>query len=155
MTDSEQHLLVLREMIRIADERRTVALDMLERVNKYNLALIAFAASFLSLLVTVEFPILIVQIAGACLIVSVFVALLNVSPKPIKGATLLLDEDIAHLKRGGTFQLQEYLLAVAELTENAASVVQQRVSIKKRWTTVSASFLVFSLLGTYLLYAYA
>jgi hypothetical protein len=153
--DPTKDLPLIREMIRLAEDRRAEALDRLERVNKYNLALIGFAGSFLSLLVTVDFPLIVLRVAGACLIACVLTSLLNVSPKPLKGATILIDEDVEHLKRGGTFAEREYLLAIAELTERAATIISRRVHTKKHWTTLSASFLAISLLSTYILLAYA
>jgi hypothetical protein len=41
----EEQLLVLREMVRLAENRRTEALEMIERINRYNLAIIAFSGA--------------------------------------------------------------------------------------------------------------
>jgi hypothetical protein len=153
---AQDRLAIIREMVRLAENRRTEAIGRLEKINQYNLAMIGFSGTFLSLLVTAEFPIAIVRVAGLSLIASIGVALCNISPKPLKGATLLIDEDVYALRRGedaGPFA--DYLLSVADLTEAAATVIHKRASVKKRWMTMSAIFLAFSLISTYILYAYA
>lgn len=146
---------VLREMIRIAEGRRVEMLETLERINKYNLAIVAFSASFLSLLVTATFDVLIVQCAGIPLLLSIFVSLFAVRPKAIHGASLVIDEDVEILKKGTHLDYREYLLLVAELTDAAGSHLNKRTSEKKRLTIFSAILLALALITTYSLYAYA
>jgi hypothetical protein len=145
---------LLREMVRLAENRRTETRESLERVVKYNLALIAFSASFLSLLVTASFDILIVQVAGLLLIISILLSLFAVHPKSLQ-STVSVDQDIEAIKNGSNFDLHEYMLAVAELTEVTASNFNKRGSERKRYTIISAISLALALLITYSMYAYA
>lgn len=146
---------VLREMVRIAENRRTEMLDSMEKVNKYNLALIAFSAGFLSILVTLTFDIMIVRLAGGLLILSIIFSLLAVRPKIIRGVTLVISDDVETVKKGVAIPLEKYLLAVAELTDVAASNLNTRAKEKKTLTIFSAVFLALALFSSYILYAYA
>jgi hypothetical protein len=146
---------VLREMVRLAENRRAEMLDAIEKVNKYNLALIAFSAGFLSLLVTVSFNIFIVRLAGGLLLLSIIFSLFAVRPKRIRGVTLMINDDVDLLKQGIEMDLKEYLLAVAELTDVAASTLNNRAKEKKTLTILSAISLALALSSSYILYAYA
>lgn len=90
---------VLREMVRLAENRRSEALDTTERMDKYNLALIAFAGSFLSLLLSVDISISILQISGANLIVAILISLFAVRPQRILGGSPDITEDIIFMKQ--------------------------------------------------------
>ena len=146
---------VLREMVRLAENRRTEMFESLERVNKYNLALIAFSATFLSVLVTASFELFIIQSAGALLIVSIFLSLFAIRPKTIHSAALKIDKDVEQIKKGQHVHLKEFLLVTAELTDNAATNINKRALEKKIFTICSALSLAFALTITYILYAYA
>jgi hypothetical protein len=142
-------------MVRLAENRRAEMLDAIEKVNKYNLALIAFSAGFLSLLVTVSFNIFIVRLAGGLLLLSIIFSLFAVRPKRIRGVTLMINDDVDLLKQGIEMDLKEYLLAVAELTDVAASTLNNRAKEKKTLTILSAISLALALSSSYILYAYA
>src|SRR3989338_3360277 len=112
---------VLREMVRLAEMRRTEALDMIERLNKYNLAIIAFAGTFLSVLVTSELPRSAVQFSGIFLIISITGSLYAVRPQRVPdGGALDVANDVKAFRAGQTLDLQSYLLDVADLTNTAA-----------------------------------
>ncbi len=152
----EQDIAVLREMLRLAEKRRSEELELMERINKYNLALIAFAGAFLSLLVSRDFPRLVVQVSGALLLMSIFVSLFTVRPQLLKGAgALSIEDDVLLLKKNNTLTLKQYLLDSAELTDRAATSIAILTVEKKRWTILSAFFLVLALCSTYTLYSYA
>jgi len=146
---------VLREMVRLAEHRREEALHMIEKVNQYNLAIIAFAGSFLSLLITVDFPKLIVQLSGISLVVSIVVSLYSIRPQKVVGGALDIADDIDALNKKELLTLTSYLLDVAELTNKAATSLHVLARAKKRTTIVAASLLAFSLIMTYTLFAYA
>lgn len=146
---------VLREMVRLAENRRTEMFDSIEKVNKYNLAIIAFSAGFLSLLVSAQLDLLLVRIAGASLLFSILLSLFAVRPKTILGASLMINDDVELLKKGIAIQTNEYLLLVAELTDVAATNLNARAKEKKILTILSAIFLAFALFSSYILYAYA
>jgi hypothetical protein len=145
---------VLREMVRLAENRRAETRDSLERIIKYNLALIAFSASFLSLLVTASFDIFIVQTAGLLLLISILLSLFAVRPKVLQ-TSIIIDQDIELIKKNVHLDLKEYVLCVAELTEAAATNLNNRAAERKRYTIASAVSLALALLITYTLYAYA
>lgn len=83
------HTDVLREMVRLAEARRTEELQMMERVNHYNLALIAFSGSFLSLLVTAHFANVVVIIAGCILLISIGLSIFTVYSAILLACALL------------------------------------------------------------------
>lgn len=155
MAQTDDHLAVLHEMVRLAEMSRTEALNTIERINKYNLALIAFAGSFLSLLISTNIAQPIVQIAGASLIITIILCLYTIRPQRIQGGTPDITDDIQILRSKQQLILSGYLLDVAELTNNASIALQKAGSHKKRTTIVAASFLAFSLVSTYSLVAYA
>ncbi len=146
---------VLREMVRLAENRRAEMNESLERINRYNLALVAFSAGFLSLLVTVSFNLFIVQASGLLLLFSIFFSLLAIRPRTLKGVTLMIDQDVDILKKNIHIELREYLLVTAELTDVAATKINERGAEKKRFTILSAVSLALALITTYILYAYA
>lgn len=150
-----QDIAVLREMVRLAENRRNEEFEHIERVNRYNLALIAFAGSFLSLLVTVKLAVVIVQIAGAFLLLSIVFSLLAIMPRKMKGGTLVVEDDVKIIRSGHTLDLQEYLLSTAELTDRAAANAAIFSKIKKWLTLFSVFFLAISLATAYYLHAYA
>ena len=143
---------VLREMIRVAEKRRDEELQMIERINQYNLALIGFSGSFLSLLVTVKFPIIVVIVAGALLLVSLTVSLATIRPRVLKGGAIDLRYDIDQAKDGKISSLYYYLLETADVIQEAATKAGQRSYEKKNGTIFSALFLVLALAATYTLY---
>lgn len=151
----DMHVDVLREMVRLAEKRRDEALHMIERMNKYNLAIVAFAGSFLSVLVTADMPIEAVRLSGACLIASVIVSIAAVRPERIQGGALDVAEDVVAFRQGQTPSLECYLADVAELTNGAAESLQHYANRKKKWTIVAALFLALSLVSAYILAAYA
>ena len=146
---------VLREMVRLAERRRNEELDALEKVNKYNLALIAFSGSFLSLLISTGLDVYIVRISGFALVLSILSSLSAIRPKILKGGAISIEDDVTSIKKGGNLNIQRYLVDVAELTNMAAISITKHTQEKRRWTIASASFLAFSLGITYILYAYA
>ncbi len=146
---------VLREMIRLAEDRRAEELRDLERVNKYNLALIGFSGSFLSLLVTIDFPVNLRQIAGALLILSIIFSLLAIAPRRLFGGSILLEDDIEHLRKGQSIDQTSFFLETVTVIEGAATALTKRAREKKRLTMISAVFLATSLIITYILIAYA
>ncbi len=143
---------VLREMVRIAEKRRDEEMKMIERINQHNLALIAFAGSFLSLLITTKLSVVIVCFAGCLLLISVFLSLWAVLPQTLKGV-LTIKDDVRILRRGEEkIHIHTYLLDVAELTEHTADAAAE-LTRKKKWKTIWAGiFLALSLLATYTLY---
>lgn len=153
--NEEQDIAVLREMVRLAEDRRTEALEGLDRVNRYNLALIAFSGSFLSLLVSIQVDPDIVQIGGIGLIISIFVSLATVRPQNVPGGALEVTADVQAFRAGTPQPLRTYLIDVADLTNIAAASLNRLARVKKRGTIISAIFLAFSLAVTYILYAYA
>ncbi len=146
---------VLREMVRLAENRRTEALEMIEKINKYNLAIIAFAGTFLSLLVTGDFAYLIIRLSGGCLIVSIVFALIAIRPQKVKGGALDIVDDIKMLKNNQFIRLDSYLLDIADLTNKSAASLHLVARSKKAMTISAALFLACSLFFTYTLYAYA
>ena len=84
-------------MVRIAESRRDEELAHIERVNRYNLALIAFSGSFMSLLVTAGFSFLVVRIAGIFLIASIACSLFALKPRKT-AAALVIDDDVKFLE---------------------------------------------------------
>jgi len=146
---------ILREMVRLAENRRTEELEHIDRVNRYNLALIAFSGSFLSLLVSTHFEPTVVRLAGFFLCLSILSSLIALRPRKLKGGAIVIDEDVQALRSGQSLQLHSYLLDLADLTERAASSANIFSRDKKRWTIYSAILLAISLISTYILYAYA
>lgn len=153
---ADERLAVLREMVRLAEYRRGEAISMLEKINQYSMAMVAFSGTILSLLVTADFSEIAIMITGFPLIVSICCALMNIIPKPLKGATLLIQKDIDDLRTAQRmFSLDAYLLDIAELTETAATVIGGRATRKKRTMTISACFLALSLACSYFTFIYA
>src|SRR3989338_4890572 len=150
-----QDIEVLREMVRLAENRRTEALEMIERLKKYNIALIAFAGSFLSLLITVGSSLLSLRVAGGSLVATICFSLYAVRPQRVHGGALNVASDVSSIKEQKNLLFAPYLLEVAELTNNAATTLHAFAISKQRVTTISALFLAFSLIGAYILYAYA
>ena len=147
---------VLREMVRLAEMRRTEALDMIERLNKYNLAIIAFAGTFLSVLVTSELPRSAVQFSGIFLIISITGSLYAVRPQRVPdGGALDVANDVKAFRAGQTLDLQSYLLDVADLTNTAAGQLHTVARKKKEVTLFAALFLALSLVTSYTLFVYA
>ena len=153
---TEVGIAVLREMVRLSEARRSEALDAIEKVNKYNLALIAFSGSFLSLIVTSDIDQEIVRIAGAFLVASIVISLITIRPMKIKGGILVIDKDVDEIRKTGeTFPLEQYLLDIADLTSRAAIAIDKVTSVKKSGTICSAFLLAFALLSTYIYHGYA
>lgn len=146
---------VLREMVRLAENRRTEELEIVNRLNQYSLGLIVFSGAFISLLVTVSFPSYVVLIAGFFLLISIFCSLLSLRPKKVKGGSLVIFEDVDAVKRGERLELKEYFVITADITENAADNIAKRGDEKKVWVIIAALFLAIALLATYTLYVYA
>ncbi len=146
---------VLREMVRLAENARSETVQSLERLNQYNLGIIAFNAGFMSFLVSNSFPMTTIRVAGIFLLISMFTSLFALSPKKIRGAVLRVDTDVRALKQGEQIDLYEFLLATAELTDRAFVILQERAKEKKFLTIFSSTFLVLALVFTYTLYAYA
>lgn len=144
----EEQIAVLREMIRLAENRRMEEHKMLENVNRYNLALIAFSAGFLSLLVTANFSKETIHIAGFMLLVSILVSLLAIAPRTFKG-TIVIYEDIEMLRKGEYFALHEYLLLTAEAVEIIGNNIDCLVGKKRNLTMISGFCLFLALLFTY------
>lgn len=142
-------------MVRLAELRRYEALEMIERINKYNLAIIAFAGSFLSLLATADVEIYVVRFAGVNLILSIITSLLAVRPERVKGGALDVEEDVSALRNNEKISTEQYLLDVAVLTNDAARSLQLHANAKKKGTIIAALFLAFSLIVTYILVSYA
>lgn len=145
---------VLREMVRLAEKRRSEELEAFERLSRHNLSLIAFDAGFLSLMITMGFGKAIVAPSGLLLLFSIAFSLLSVRPRTLKGGSLSVEDDIRALRAGEDLPLREYLLETAELTERAAETIAARVAIGKRYTILSACFLALALLMTYTLYVF-
>ena len=154
MTVSESETIeVLREMIRVAEKRKDEEFTMLERINQYNLALMAFVGGFLSLLLTADLAIEILQSAGFLLLCSICFSLWAIRPRIIKGA-LIIEDDISALKNKKDISLYSYLLDEAELVERIGNAASALV-IQKRWATILAGiFLVLSLCLTYTMHSY-
>ncbi len=146
---------VLREMVRLAENRRKEELENVERVNRYNLALIAFSGSFLSLLVTAKFDLKLVKFAGIFLILSIISSLWALRPRNVQGGTLLIAKDIDRFNKHEAIPLHQYLFETASLTESAATSLTILSKQKKWWTLISVILLAISLAITYYLYAYA
>ncbi|MEN9561174.1 MAG: hypothetical protein RIQ56_447, partial [Candidatus Parcubacteria bacterium] len=119
---------VLKEMVRLAENRRTEEFRAIERLNQYNLALIAFSGAFLSLLVTANFEVLTVQLSGLALLISISISLLTIRPRTLKGAVLTVDEDVRAIQRGEKLLLNDYLIETAYLLDSAASKAGQRAA---------------------------
>lgn len=151
----EQSIEVLREMVRLAEGRRGEALDMIEKMNKYNLALIAFAGTFLSLLISTNVPLPTLRFVGAFLILTVISSLVAIRPQKIRGGAPDISDDIRLFQEGKGYPLSEYLLAVASVTNEAASELHFIADVKKKFTILAALLLAFSLLLAYILFAYA
>jgi len=155
-TDESAGIDVLREMVRLAENRRAEALSALEKMNKYNLAIVAFAGSFLSLLVTVPMSIVIIRSAGLSLITSIIFAIWSIRPHRLRGGGALdIGDDVVALKHNQTLKIKQYLLDTAEFTNISANALQSYANNKRKWTIIAAVFLAFSLLITYILAAYA
>lgn len=153
---SEQDILVLREMVRLAENRRTEELEGIERINKYNLALIAFTGSFLSLLITTKFPTVTVLIAGGFSLLSIGLSLVTIRPRTLRGGgALSVRSDVTLMKNGEQMALRQYLLDTAELTDLAATSIGALSSVKKRLTIYSALSLAAAMVVTYTFYVYA
>lgn len=141
-------------MVLIAENRRHEELEELERMNKYNLALIAFAGSFLSLLVSLPFPSMVQQIAGGCLIISILCSLFAILPRKV-GGYVVIEDDILVLRKDESISSEEFFLETAAIFELVANNIQEFSYKKKRWTISSACVLALSLIITYILIAYA
>lgn len=159
MTDfppsSDNDIAVLREMVRLAEHRREEAVDMIDKINKYSLAVVAFAGSFLSLLISANLSINIVRFSGLCLVLSIIFSLIAIQPKRVKGGVLDIADDVDAIHQQKKLLLHNYLLETAALTNSAAESLQMHANNKKKWTIVAALFLALSLITTYILYAYA
>ena len=151
----ESEILVLREMIRLAERRRDEEIAHIERVNRYNLALIAFAGSFLSLLISTDVPLFTFRIVGGVLILSLLLSLVALLPRTVEGGALLIDEDVLAIRKRNVPALSAYLLETANLTEQAASRLATLSISKKKWTICSAIVLVIAIATMYVLSAYA
>ncbi len=147
-------LAVLREMVRLAEIRRSEELLMLERINQYNIALIVFNGSFLSLLVTAEIRITIVQNAGLLLIASMILSIYGIWPKILRGG-VDIEDDLESYRRSEEMKIQEYLYATAKAVNEAAQNIAEFNIRKKKITGIAAILLAFSLLAVYIQYAYA
>ncbi len=148
---NETDIDVLREMVRIAENRRNEELEGTEKMNRYNLALIAFAGTFLSLIVTAKLHPVILIMSGFFLSSSIICSLLAIYPRKLIGGVLAVDEDIAALQRGETLYIHAYMIDTARLTDNAAQKAGELVGIKKRWTIFAALFLASSVVCTYII----
>lgn len=136
-------------MIRLAENRRNEEFQALERISQYNLALIAFSGSFLSLLITATLPKIVPMISGVFLIVSVSVSLFAIRPKSIAGGTLVIDKDVAAIKSGKRIALGEYLLETAALLDAANNTIGPLRRKRVKFTIASAIFLALALLSAY------
>ncbi len=143
---------VLREMVRLAEKRRDEELHMLERVNQYNLGIIAFATGFLTFLFSNGFGQGTTVLDGFLLLVSIFISLFAISPRRLK-ATLIIEDDVEAISNGVVLDLKEYLLETAALTDKTASNISDLLFWKKKVTILSAATLVSALTVTYILYA--
>ena len=146
---------ILREMIRLAENRRSEEIQAIERLIKYNLALIAFSGSFLSLLLTTTISKPIVEIAGWFLLVSVASSLLAIRPRSVFGGTLVVSDDVKALRKGESISLREYLLETADLLEQANAKIAPVRRYRAQMTIFSAILLALALFATYALYVYA
>ncbi len=146
---------VLREMVRLAENNRNEQLKMLDRVNQYNMAVIAFSGAFLSLLVSLKFSKITVETAGAFLLISVTLSLIALAPRHIKGGNLIIDDDVSALRSGKHLDLGPYLLETADLTEKAVVAINELGRRKRLWTIFSAVFLALALLTAYITFVYA
>ncbi|HVW67078.1 MAG TPA: hypothetical protein VHA78_05130 [Candidatus Peribacteraceae bacterium] len=153
--DESADIAVLREMVRLAENRRVEQLQMMERINQYNLGIIAFSGSFLSLLITIKVPSPIFYVSGCFALLAIGTALWTIRPQTLKGGTLLIADDIASIRRGEKLSLSDFLLTTSELTEHAANAASKRAHLKKQCTIIAVFFLAISLLFAYSLYAYA
>ncbi len=151
----DERIAVLREMIRITENWRDEQLQTIERINQYNLALVAFSGAFLSLLITAQFSRPITEICGLCLLVSIAISLLTVRPMRMKFGAVVIDNDVEMLRNGEILGLHDYLLDVADLTNQVTHSMDRFVRVKKKWTIYSAIFLALALVSTYTLYVYA
>lgn len=142
---------VLREMVRIAENRRTEEFETVERMNKYNLALIAFCGSFLSLLFTVNVRFVTLSICGFILSLALICSFIAIFPRRIRNGALTIDEDIKLLESGKTLHLSQYLLDIAKLTDEASRQVALLVSKKKIWTIFSAALLAIAIISAYII----
>ncbi len=152
MTEQSPDLGVLREMIRLAENRRNEEFQALERISQYNLALIAFSGSFLSLLITAELPKVIPMISGVFLIASVSISLIAIRPKSIIGGTLVIDRDVTALKSGQHIALSDYLLETAHLLDEANNMIGPLRRRRVKLTIISAVFLALALFSSYTLF---
>lgn len=146
---------VLREMVRLAENRRAEEFESLERMNKYNFALVGFSGSFLALLLTVHAARSVVQAAGLFLLISILTSLMALQPRIVKGGVLTIDDDVEAVKHGHILNFHAYLLDVAEFTDQAGQHAAIVAKEKKRLTIFAAIFLAIALLVTYALIAYA
>lgn len=146
---------VLREMVRLAENRRNEELVNIERLSKYNFAIIAFAGSFLSLLLSVSLQKFIVNFSGLPLIVSILLSIFALRTRSVKGGNIIIDQDVEDLRMGNVLMIENYLLDTADLTNHAAKNLREYSVIKKKITMISASFLAFALILTYILHVYA
>lgn len=136
-------------MIRLAENRRNEEFQALERISQYNLALIAFSGSFLSLLITAALPKIIPMISGMFLIASVSVSLFAIRPKSIAGGTLVIDKDVAAIKSGKRIALEAYLLETASLLDAANNTIGPLRRKRVTLTIASATFLALALVSAY------
>ncbi len=146
---------VLREMVRLAENRREEEFKITEKLNQYNLALIGFSGGFLSLIISTKLPAVIVQVSGICLIISILLSLLAIRPRTLRGGTLTIDEDVKAMQEGKNISLRDHLLMTADLLDRANRALGPLRRKKSFVTLFAAIFLAISLLSTYILYAYA
>lgn len=145
---------VLREMVRLAESRRTEELQRVSTVNQYNMALIGFAGGFLSLLVTASFPHITVIIAGAFLIISITMSLISLAPRTLKGAIVRIDDDVSDMRNGKNISMSQFLLDTADIMEKAGFIISNRGQEKKLLTVLSTFFLALALFTTYIIYVF-
>ncbi len=102
---------VIKEMVRLAEQRRAEELHRMEKLNNYNLALIAFSGSFLSLLVTANFALTVLRIGGFILLLSILSSLFAIRPRIIRGGSIVIDEDVQSLRAGSAILLATALFS--------------------------------------------
>ena len=153
--DALSDIQVLREMVRLAENRRTEQLQTIEKINQYNLGVIAFSGSFLSLLITIKVSPDIFYVSGFFALLAIGVSLWTIRPQILKGSILLISDDIKALREGQSMRLYDFLLATADLTEQTANAVSERAMKKKQNTIMGVFFLAISLLFSHCMYRYA
>ena len=146
---------VLREMVRISEDARTEQLQTIEKLNQYNLAIIAFAGSFLSLLITVKVPSMIFYPSGLCALLSIATALWTIRPRILKGGSLSIEEDARDIRQNRGPSLHTFLLLTAELTQQATQLATKLALHKRKLTIIAVIFLALSMCMAYRLYGYA